>query len=569
MRLVIMVQQLKKTWQQIIKGMTSLFVMVLVAGSAEAGEDYNRALKRAQYLLNATMPSDRNYTDWAKDRESYRGAVRSFLEHNNFYDVVLRYHERLYGTGLDTDYLDELLRDDIDQKVNKFARITCSRSGEVDARFRCYWSSKDEGAKIGGCPLTWEQPLTAFWYPGVVAWACPSVAQACGSDLSRCFIEYENENDARNAELGSTEIFDSRFSVVKSLSKQSAGLATAVVVANYPYTKILEPGLFAVDGAIAHLMKQNHHFDLAKLSLPDSLTTLVNEIAMTNTRFRLINTGKSYEQGGILSTFGWLRRYEKNRTRANQLYERLLCRKFTSELPRVFPQDPGNLRTTPGCMGCHATLDPLADFFKVWGEGGDLYTGQKEVTVTTFNNHSGSYISDLADIIRNDNAFATCQVEHAWTWLVGRGFYREEAELRAALTNYFVTVNYSFRELVYAIATHPAFIEGTRIDATVGDPLEEPPLGQPPGGEDNAPCTTTISFAADIQPKLGQCTNCHGPSSGNRQDLSTEAQWQTWGRQAVNMMASGNMPPGQAGPPRIGAVFDLKEAVRCYLEQHQ
>ena len=28
-----------------------------------------------------------------------------------------------------------------------------------------------------------------------------------------------------------------------------------------------------------------------------------------------------------------------------------------------------NLRERPGCSGCHATLDPLADFFLAWGEG--------------------------------------------------------------------------------------------------------------------------------------------------------------------------------------------------------
>ena len=68
-----------------------------------------------------------------------------------------------------------------------------------------------------------------------------------------------------------------------------------------------------------------------------------------------------------------------------------------------------------------------------------------------------------------------------------------------------------------------------------------------------------------ISAKQWQTINVHMET--NRQDLTTEDQWLHWGGQAVNMMASGNMPPGQAGPPRIGKVFDLKEAVRCWLEQ--
>lgn len=546
--------------------LAALALFLLAATNAVADPSYDRALKRAQYLLDATVPTDAQFDANTSSDASYKAAVRSFLDGENFYDTAMRYHERLFGTGLATDYLDELEKDDIDNKTNKFAQIRCNHDAAANNRFRCQWASETQAGKATSCPQSWEQAVTVFWYPGIVAWVCPSIVRSCGSDLSRCFIEYENANAAKNAELGATEIFDSRFAVVKSLSKQSAGIATAVVVANYPYTKILEPGLTAVDGAIAHFYRQTHHFDLAKINPPQELIDAVDKMSLTDTKFRLVFTGNTYEQAGVLTTFGWLRRYEKNRTRANQLYERLLCRKFTSELPKVFPQDPGNLRVTPGCSGCHSTLDPLADFFKAWGEGGQLYLGQQAPVSTAFSGVSGSFVADLANIIRNDSAFSTCTVEHVWEWLMGRGFYSDEAPLRAALTDYFLTTNYSFKELVYAVATHPAFIEGARADATVGDPLEQPPLGKAPGVNDEQPCETTIDFTADIQPKLTQCVACH-KSGTSRQDLTSEAQWVTWGSQAVNMMASGNMPPGQAGPPRIGAVFDLKEAVRCWMEQ--
>jgi hypothetical protein len=541
-----------------------LAAFVLKGGSVSAEANYYRALKRAQYLLSNTIPDDTQLAMYGGSETNYRLAVRSYLDSENFYDAMLRYHERLFGTGLQQDYLDELMRDEIDNKENKFAAITCERSD----RFRCFWTSREDDSKVSTCPQSEERAASVFWYPGVVAWVCPTVLRACGSDLSRCFIEYSNADEAANAELGATEIFDSRFAVVKSLAKQSAGLATAVVIANYPYTKILEPGLTAVDGAIAHFYRQTHHFDLAKLNPPQSLIDTMNNIALTDTRFRLVNTGNAYEQAGVLTTFGWLRRYEKNRTRANQTYERLLCRKFTSELPRVFPQDPGNLRETPGCSGCHATLDPLADFFSAWGEGGNLYLGQGDAVFTTFGGQGGSYVADLANIIRSDNAFSTCQVENAWHFLMGRKFYADEADLRASLTAYFVATNYSFKELLYAIATHPGFVDASRTDALVGDPLEQPPLGEPPGGNTERPCDTEIVFDEHIAPTLSLCTNCHRAGT-SRQDLSTEAQWEEWAAQAVNMMASGSMPPGQAGPPQIGPVYDMKENVRCWLEQRQ
>ncbi len=153
---------------------------------------------------------------------------------------------------------------------------------------------------------------------------------------------------------------------------------------------------------------------------------------------------------------------------------------------------------------------------------------------------------------------------------MGRGFSRDEANLRAALTRYFVTVNYSFKELLYAIATHPAFLESSREDAVLGDPLEEPPLGEPPGGTSDLPCDSTIDYDTDIKPNIGLCTNCHSSSSGSRQDLTNESNWEgAVGRTSVSMMTSGSMPPGSAGPPFSGDVYDLKESVRCWLEQNQ
>lgn len=539
-----------------------LWLVLAYTQPLQAEENYKRAAKRALYLLGGRTPTDHQLGSLS-GKDSYLSLVREAIsDRDRFYSSVLRYHETLFGVGLPLEYMDELLSEDIDNKENKFAQITCG-TRERDGDLQCWWQSD----RSLSCPETWQQPASVFWYPGVVrAWVCPSVARSCGSDLSRCFISYEDERVAANSELGVTQAFDSRFAVIKSLGKQSAGIATAVVMANYPYTSILEPGLTAVDGAIAHFYRQKHHFRLDQLSLSSQLLEAVARVPLTDTKFHLINTGNTYEHAGILTTFGWLRRYEKNRTRANELYERLLCKQFTAELPRIFPQDPGNLREAAGCSGCHATLDPLADFFNVWGEGGDLYLGQKDVVETSFGGQSGSYVSDLANIIRSDGAFSTCTVQNVWNWLIGRSFYAEEADVRRALTDYFINTNYSLRELIFAVATHPTFVDGRRVAGVVTDPLTEPPLGEPPGGNELPECESTISYSLDIAPHIGMCTRCHNGST-SLSPLVTQEDWQSVGRTAVIIMSSGEMPPEQAGPPRIGPVYDLKEAVRCWNEQ--
>jgi hypothetical protein len=388
----------------------------------------------------------------------------------------------------------------------------------------------------------------------------------CSSDLSRCLIEFDGRVESVATELGTTDVFDSKRSLLKSLSRQAAGIATAVAVENFPYTKILAPGLTAVDGILASALLQKFQLDVEKLHVNQSLLRQLKAVPASQSRFSLVYTGSSYETAGVLTTFGWLRRYEKNRTRANQLYERLMCRKFTSELPRVFPQDPGNLRTTEGCSGCHSVLDPLADFFTVWGEGGSLYNATGVGVSSTFIGKSGSSLADLADIITNDEAFAACTVNHAFEWLAGRPFRQAEAALREKLTSYFVDTQFSFKELMYAIATHPDFLQNSRSDANVTDPLEQPAVGKVP--EPSLPeCTTTVSFSADIQPLISQCTTCHY-SNSPRQALETESHWKTWGSQAVSMMSVGQMPPGMQGAPVSGNIFNLKEAVRCWLKQN-
>ncbi len=541
-----------------------LFLLSLGAWDlVQASENPGRALKRAKYLLNGQFPSDSELQATGVDDNSYKTAVRGFLDSQLFYDATLRYHERLFGTGLQSDYLDELLNDNLEGNGSKLAKVFCGRE---KGRLTCDWASSDDARRVSSCPANWQVATTAFWYPGLVTWVCPTLQRSCGSDLSKCLVVEQDSSLALNAELGTTEAFDAKSSVVKSLSRQSAGIATGVVIGNYPYTKVLEPGLTAVDGAIAYLYQQSHHFDLSKMNVGTSLLNYSKQVPLNSRHFTLINTGSSYEQGGVISTFGWLRRYEKNRTRGNQVYERLLCRKFTSELPRVFPQDPGNLRTAAGCSGCHASLDPLADFFSTWGEGGELYTGQKPGVASTFAGQSGSSVSELSEIIRLDDAFASCTVENVWEWLMGRRFYDDEAPLRAAFSSYFFKVNYSFKELVYAVVTHPAFREGSRADALVSTPLSPPPLGQPPGTSTQLPdCSTygSISFATHISPKASACSNCHSAGS-QRQPLVTKADWANLKSLSVSMMSSGSMPPGLSGPPFSGSAWDFKELVRCW-----
>ena len=294
--------------------LVGLFLLLEVNAIAQTYTEL--ALRRAQYLLNGTTPTDEEFALYGVDENAYKAAVRQMINDERFYDSVLRYHERIFGVGLPDEYLIELINEDIDGKQDKFASLTCDRREGANSRFICAWTKDYEDGKGTGCPESQEVAASVFWYPEIAAWVCPSVITNCGQDLSKCFIQYGDEEAAKNAELGATETFDSRFAVIKSLSRQAAGIATAIAVENYPYTKILEPGVTAVDGAIAHFYQQTHHFKIDQLNLNSQVLEFLPQLSLTDTRFKLIKAGgDNYSRGGVISSFGWLRRYDKNRTR--------------------------------------------------------------------------------------------------------------------------------------------------------------------------------------------------------------------------------------------------------------
>ena len=251
----------------------------------------------------------------------------------------------------------------------------------------------------------------------------------------------------------------------------------------------------------------------------------------------------------------------------------LIASKFRSPLPSKTSKDCIILANGPSLKSSLAKYNHIRDkskydFFCVNQFANTDFYEQMQPNYYVLNapEYWVAEFADIANIIRNDNAFATCQVEHAWKWLIGRVFHSSESKIRAALTNYFITTNYSFRELVYAIATHPTFLEGSRGNGLVDDPLTEPPLGEPPGGNELPECNTKIDFATDIQPLTSACTSCHS-GTNSLSALVTEADWDRSARSAISMMTSGEMPPGQTGPPRIGPNYEFKEKVRCWVER--
>lgn len=149
---------------------------------------------------------------------------------------------------------------------------------------------------------------------------------------------------------------------------------------------------------------------------------------------------------GVLATNGFHWRFTStvenaNRGRTNAMVRALLCDDYLDR-PIEFPTDidlsdsesiRNAVRTVPACLGCHATLDPLAshlwgfmhrrDEFEVWRS---YHPAQEQDwrretrRAPAFYGVPGESLGDLGGRIAADPRFVNCAVEQAWRALMGR-----------------------------------------------------------------------------------------------------------------------------------------------------
>ncbi len=208
---------------------------------------------------------------------------------------------------------------------------------------------------------------------------------------------------------------------------------------------------------------------------------------------------------GVLSTNGMWWRYQStasnaNRKRANATSRILLCHDYLTR-PIDFDRNVNLLdeeavaeavRTNPGCVNCHVSLDPLAAyFFGFWtfqptaSEVASYHPAREryweqvlgEGVSPAYYGDPGSSLADLGLSIAADHRFPECMVEHVTELLL-----RREAELldfdrmtahREALLDGGLTLRALFRSVVrspeYRAATDDG-LPGTQVPLKMATP---------------------------------------------------------------------------------------------------
>lgn len=210
---------------------------------------------------------------------------------------------------------------------------------------------------------------------------------------------------------------------------------------------------------------------------------------------------------GILTSPGYLIRFQTNRARANRFFNAFLCQPFQPPeggIPTSGDEIPTqDLQERDGCMYCHTLLEPSAAYWGRWGEQGagylhpDTYTplrddcercaltGQgcsdmckRSYVIKALTSEEDPYLGMLksyefrkpehVDHIEQgpqllvqlgveDGRLPECVVRTAFQWLLGRTPTSEEESWVDELSYDFVSSGYHYRSLVKAIVTNPNY----------------------------------------------------------------------------------------------------------------
>lgn len=193
---------------------------------------------------------------------------------------------------------------------------------------------------------------------------------------------------------------------------------------------------------------------------------------------------------GALATNGLWWRYETSsnnasRGRANQVSRILLCRDYLDQ-PVEFDRsldlaDPevvdAAMRSNPGCVSCHHSLDPLAsllggvyfsrksgvdEMLRYHPERETLWRSQTGVAPAYFGLPAET-LGDLGQRIAADPAFVDCAVSQSAELLLRRPLGLDDTADRTAWREAFLAGGLTLRSLWGAIVSSPAYGEGEKL----------------------------------------------------------------------------------------------------------
>jgi hypothetical protein len=166
---------------------------------------------------------------------------------------------------------------------------------------------------------------------------------------------------------------DTMKTLKSALLEQELRIVDGVVGNDQPYHTILTKMNIDMNGPIAHYLTYQSRLSFDLYADPDPTAPVPQGLKFTDTG-KWLPVARTGRHSGILTTPGYLLRFQSNRARAHRFYEAFECSSFIPDGPLPSPfadcSQHQDLTKRCGCNACHKTLEPMAAHWGRFAEYG-------------------------------------------------------------------------------------------------------------------------------------------------------------------------------------------------------
>jgi hypothetical protein len=481
--------------------------------------DAHQLLRRLSLDLRDKIPSDEEYAALEGEASVPPATVQEFIESDDFAAAMRRYHELMFWPNVSNVRLSNqnatlgIKNEGPALRIQSTTKGKTFRGGDGNGNCGDFQHTQFDPAFPGqfrpkpGVAEGWRM-VAPYWDPATPVKVCAFDAQETASDEGVACNTPEAINK-KGCGCGP----DLRFcygpssvtsKLILSSLREQLGRAVDDVAAGAPYTDMLLSTKAWQNGAIAFWKKHladNLSFNVT-YNAPDPDEEIASK-AFTDETWTLVD--RKGLHAGVLTSPGYLLRFQTARGRANRFRITFMCEYFVppAELEPAAGCDDATTDLTQrcNCQYCHSKLEPMAAFFGQFAEAGTTLmtdfstfprmnedckgkTSQfcRRFYVTDADAHNAGsliayqYADVHADIEKNledgpramaqsiidDGTFAHCTVRKVFTHLVKRdiraqGAESEELALLETLASGFEQSSYSLPWLVREIVSLPQY----------------------------------------------------------------------------------------------------------------
>ncbi|MEC9440892.1 MAG: DUF1585 domain-containing protein [Myxococcota bacterium] len=486
----------------------------------EQAQDKYKQLRTLSLELRGHPPSAQEYADLEQHDRVPEAWLDEWLSSKAFAERTVRWHKSLLWNNVTGENL---------FNANSSLRSTSGlywRSGRIatDSRGRNI-SCLNQPAQFDadGEPIMWPQEdgtqregyvrVAPYWNPDITLKVCALDARdrlisASGTPCGeRTTIADPSCGCGPNLRFCATGT--QRRDILQAMGEQIDHMVRDMILEGKSYETLFTDRYAKLNGPLAYYWRYQTGVSATVVNRPVPMNTDLFPDMRFDQQDEWVEVDHGEHYAGILTSAGYLLRFQTDRARANQFYTNFLCQPFQPppngiQTNEEAAKEEPDLQQRDGCKYCHGLLEPAAAHWGRWPERGagylspsiyPAYSEQCESCAKTGLRCSSAcssyYVRDVNDdrmesyagylssylwlsdkhrpnieqgpklLARSgfaDGRLSRCVARQSAEHLLGRELTSsEQDELLPQLTRAFASSDYNYAELVRAIVTSPAY----------------------------------------------------------------------------------------------------------------